>query len=128
MSTAAAIGKPPFRSHGSLVVRSFPMAFSWIQQRFNPKCKTYRKPGQAAKRRDARRLMLEALEDRVVPAFLAPASTPTSFTAVATAVGDFNGDGKADIVSVGSLSGRGVVSVQLGNGDGTFQAEKISNS
>ena len=37
------------------------------------------------------------------------------------AVGDFNGDGKADIVSVSGTSGSGVLTVLLGKGDGTFQ-------
>ena len=36
------------------------------------------------------------------------------------AVGDFNGDGKADLAVANCLSNN--VSVLLGNGDGTFQA------
>jgi hypothetical protein len=38
------------------------------------------------------------------------------------AVGDFNGDGKADLALVGGLGLVGKISVLLGNGDGTFQA------
>jgi hypothetical protein len=40
------------------------------------------------------------------------------------AVGDFNGDGKLDIVVVGPFSGP--ISVLLGNGDGTFQQPAIT--
>src|SRR5262249_33235805 len=71
---------------------------------------------------------LVALEDRVVPAFLAPVSTAAGVTANGAALGDFNGDGLIEVVTVGNVSGRGVVSVSLGNGDGTFQPPVISNS
>ena len=39
---------------------------------------------------------------------------------LSVAVGDFNGDGKADLAVANSCSDN--VSVLLGNGDGTFQA------
>jgi FG-GAP-like repeat/FG-GAP repeat len=69
----------------------------------------------------ARRLILEQLEDRTMPSFLAPVSyaigEPNGNLAVATA--DFNRDGIPDlVVPAPSL---GSVSVALGNHDGTFQ-------
>ncbi len=51
-----------------------------------------------------------------------PANIGTSTWTVpdyATAAGDLNGDGKADLVSVGSTE----LTVSLGNGDGTFKPE-----
>jgi hypothetical protein len=43
---------------------------------------------------------------------------PCSNATVAQATGDFNGDGKLDVVTISSSS---YLSVMLGNGDGTFQ-------
>src|SRR5947209_7146280 len=94
------------------------MLFSWLQKLIHPKPKTYRRPTRAAKRTFS--LTLEALEDRAVPAFLAPVNYPAGVAPTAIAVGDFNGDGRPDIATVNN-TGIGTVSVLLGNGDGTFQ-------
>jgi hypothetical protein len=54
---------------------------------------------------------------------LNPASTPTVAVQTnpdRTVIGDFNGDGKPDIVTVNQTSDS--ISLSLGNGDGTFQA------
>jgi Domain of unknown function (DUF4347)/FG-GAP-like repeat len=43
-------------------------------------------------------------------------------------IGDFNGDGKLDLVTGNSVSGKGGMSILLGNGDGTFGlANSIEN-
>ncbi len=68
-----------------------------------------------ARRRTTVRLRCENLEDRTVPSFLAPVNSPGVFSAV----GDFNGDGRADL-AVTDYDAHSL-SVRLGNGDGTFQ-------
>jgi hypothetical protein len=50
-----------------------------------------------------------------------PVSYAAGPSAVAVAVGDFDGDGKPDLVVSNRTTLRGTVTVLLGNGDGTFQ-------
>ncbi|MGD1098262.1 MAG: FG-GAP-like repeat-containing protein [Bryobacteraceae bacterium] len=57
---------------------------------------------------------------RSVPAFAFGSGTsPVGFYALGVAAGDFNGDGKADLLAVGPSN---AIAVVLGNGNGTFGA------
>jgi hypothetical protein len=69
------------------------------------------------------RLNIEALEDRSVPAFIAPVDYTVGAYPIGMQAGDFNGDGIPDVVTVnaGATGVNGSVSVLLSNGDGTFQ-------
>ena len=75
------------------------------------------------RRRDRSRPRLELLEGRIVlsgVSFSAPESIAVGLYPGSVAVGDFNGDGRPDMV-VG-IDATNNVSVQLGNGDGTFKS------
>jgi hypothetical protein len=62
---------------------------------------------------------LEDLEDRTVLSFFTPLTFAVGTGPVGQAVGDVNGDRKADLVVVNQ--GSNTVSIVLGNGNGTFQ-------
>jgi hypothetical protein len=57
--------------------------------------------------------------------FQTPVSYTTAADPVSVAVGDFNGDGKADIVSANAIDHN--YSILLGNGDGTFQPARTTH-
>ncbi len=56
-------------------------------------------------------------------AFLPAVTYPIALESTDLKVGDFNGDGKLDLVSVGPTDGPSQISVLLGDGDGTFQPQ-----
>src|SRR6516164_8462022 len=62
-------------------------------------------------------LHLECLDDRVLPSFLPPISTPD--LGAVYAVADFNNDHIADVVSANSTYT--ALTLRLGVGDGTFR-------
>ena len=57
------------------------------------------------------------------PTTFASAINPT-YSTVAAATGDFNGDGKLDVVNIDSASN---LNVMLGHGDGTFESPLTMN-
>jgi hypothetical protein len=95
------------------------MVLSW-SQRFMKKSRPLSRPAKRHK------LTLEALEDRLVPAFLSPVTFPVGVQPRAVTVGDFNNDGKPDlaVINAGPFStsaSQSSLSVLLGNGDGSFE-------
>src|SRR5262245_25468506 len=82
--------------------------------------KRSRKERRRAGQRTRSALGLEALEDRTVPSFLAPASYTVGTSPLAIAPGDFNGDAKLDFAVANQQSN--TVSVLLSNSDGSFRA------
>src|SRR4051794_29770805 len=92
------------------------MFASWVRRLFRKPSRTVRR---AARGRNTFRPSLEWLGGREVPGFLAPASFPAGTNPAGIAVGDFNGDGKADMAVVNQALA-GTVGVMLSNGDGTF--------
>src|SRR2546428_586060 len=81
-----------------------------------------RSPSTRRCRRPFWHLLLERLESRVVPGFLAPLAFDAGVSPLSVAVGDFNGDGHLDLAVANSDSDN--VSVLLGNGDGSFQTAR----
>jgi Calx-beta domain/FG-GAP-like repeat len=67
---------------------------------------------------------LEVLEDRSLPAFIAPVDYTVGLSADDVKVGDFNGDAVLDLAAANWYGG--TVSVLLGNTNGTFQPAQTS--
>ena len=77
-----------------------------------------------ALQRAVRRACLEALEARRLLAFAAPADYAVGPNPLGVASGDFNNDGRLDMVTANA--GDNTISVLLGNADGTFQPAQAS--
>jgi hypothetical protein len=92
------------------------MSSHWLLNALQPS------PRAAGRRRFARRLLLEPLEDRCLLAFAAAESYPVGAYPEAVLTADMNSDGRLDLVAANRLSSD--VSVLLGNADGTFAAAR----
>jgi hypothetical protein len=94
---------------------------SWIRKLFES-----RRPRTVRTAPARRRLSLDALEDRVVPTVSFGTAvdnpSPTAFTQTVV-TGDFNRDGKVDVVASGSIVND--LAVLLGNGNGTLQSNDL---
>ncbi len=75
-------------------------------------------------RRWFRPLVVERLEVRLNPGFLDPLTFSAGHAPRSVAVGEFNGDGLADVVVANWFPRPGTVSVLLGNGNGSFQEQR----
>src|SRR5262245_24390738 len=75
---------------------------------------------ERARRRAHPRLNLEALDDRVVPAFFSPVNYAAGNVPQAIVTADFDGNGIQDLAVVSYWDN--TVSVMLGNADGSYQA------
>src|SRR5579871_1270832 len=83
-----------------------------------------RRPGRAAREADGSwRPRVESLDPRILPSFVAPANYATGGHPLVLALADLNGDGVTDLIT-GTTDG--AVSVLLGNGNGSFQAPRIT--
>jgi hypothetical protein len=101
------------------------MFISWIGNLFIRKGHTYRHTSAKRKRVQSFHSHFEDLEARLVPTFLTPVAVATAASSAVVVVGDFNGDGKQDLV-ISNLNN--TITTTLGNGNGTFQAAIISAS
>ena len=63
---------------------------------------------------------VEHLEQRAMLTMLPPVTYPVGASPTSVQVGDFNGDGRSDILALYSAASQ--ATVMLGNGNGTFQA------
>jgi hypothetical protein len=77
-------------------------------------------------RRGSHRPNVDALEDRSLPAFIAPVDYTVGVGPYDVKVGDFNGDGTQDLATANFFSDN--VSVLLGNPDGTFQPARNTST
>ncbi len=73
----------------------------------------------------ATRLSLESLEDRCLLSFSPAVNSAVHSSPQAVVTGDFNGDGKVDLVVATASQ---AVNVLLGNANGTFQPAQISST
>lgn len=96
------------------------MSFHLLSALFRRKPRRVSRDRGPARVRDGFHPFIEQLEDRTVPSFTAGPSLTVGQNPSSIAVGDFNGDGLSDIVTVNNFSSN--ISVLLNQGGGTFAA------
>src|SRR5262245_44381776 len=94
--------------------------------RRRPLLRSGARPAADHRRREARRLFLEGLEDRNLMAFNVLADYATGANPYDLALAQINAGSQPDLVAVNI--GDSTVSVRLGNGDGTFGAAQVSTT
>ena len=93
----------------------------WTHSIFRYLRRTRARSGPVVRRSPTSRLCVEGLEDRRVPSFGTATIHDTSYGPLSVDVGDFNGDGRADVVGATQLG----IAVRLNNGDGTLGNEVL---
>jgi hypothetical protein len=102
--------------------------------RFRSLFQPVRRPFRWPEKRNVRYrpLHCERLDDRIVPSFLEPVNYDVRTFPDHVVTGDFNNDGRADLLTANqydeSGSGFASVSVLLGNSNGTFQPARHSQT
>jgi hypothetical protein len=94
----------------------------WFRSMLQLLARPSRRPARlsAIRKQQARRLLLEGLEDRRLLTFASAASYPVGGEPAAVVAADLNNDGLLDLATANNSTSS--VSVLLGNPDGTFQA------
>ena len=80
----------------------------------------------SCRRPSSTRLCLEALEDRCLLSFRMPVDYGAGLSPQVVAAADFDGNGRLDLAALDTSNS--IVSVLLGNGDGTFQPPQTSGT
>src|SRR5262245_21030704 len=79
---------------------SFPSWLRNLRSALTPRRGQRKHPRRDSKRAPAQRPNLEPLEDRSVPAFIAPVDYTVGADPIGMQAGDFNGDGIPDVATV----------------------------
>jgi hypothetical protein len=93
----------------------------WFQNFFKPRNSTPARRQPVRRRPPDSRPRVQPLEDRCLPSFGLATNYDASYGPRSADVGDFNGDGRADVVSATALG----IAVRLNNGNGTLAGEVL---
>jgi hypothetical protein len=102
----------------TIIAKEILMWFRSLASYLRPRAS--RRPTRRGQRPATGRLLLETLEDRTMPSFMAPVSYLVGTSPQAVVTADLNGDGHLDLITANAGSNN--ISVQMGNSGGIFQA------